>query len=189
MARTSLLPLAGAGALGFLIAVLSAAWSWDDSLILAVGVSAAFIYVMIVAPVALVERTRVEHDISASDSALDASQEEVGPQREAEEQVVSALGHAAAEMGSHERQALRSAVGQLPYPERRILELRYGLAGERMTIEAIAEDLGMTSNWVRKSEQTALQKLGRALYEALAADSPASDSELEPGARRRNVGT
>jgi RNA polymerase primary sigma factor len=59
---------------------------------------------------------------------------------------------------------VRSAVADLPERERRIVELRYGLAdGEVWSLEAIARQLGVTRERVRQLERTALARLQQSL--------------------------
>jgi len=59
---------------------------------------------------------------------------------------------------------VRAAVSDLPERERRIVELRYGLAdGEIWALEAIAKELGVTRERVRQLERNALKKLQDAL--------------------------
>lgn len=59
---------------------------------------------------------------------------------------------------------LRSDVGAaldaLPWRERRLLELRYGLAGEEpLTLEQIGQQLGITRERVRQIEMSTLLRL------------------------------
>jgi RNA polymerase primary sigma factor len=58
------------------------------------------------------------------------------------------------------RQAVREALGALPEMERRVLELRFGFAGEQQSLEAIEQELGISRERVRKLEQRALAHLG-----------------------------
>ncbi len=59
-------------------------------------------------------------------------------------------------------EALGRAVGQLPERERRVLTLRYGLAGhEPRSLEAIGRELGVTRERVRQIEAEALERLAR----------------------------
>jgi RNA polymerase primary sigma factor len=56
--------------------------------------------------------------------------------------------------------ALAAALDELPARERRVIELRFGLAdGEEKTIEAIAKELGITSDRVHQLEDDALRRL------------------------------
>jgi len=59
------------------------------------------------------------------------------------------------------RDAVRSALAELPADERRILELRFGLAGdgESASLEAIGAELGMSPSRVRQLERKALDEL------------------------------
>ena len=62
------------------------------------------------------------------------------------------------------RQAVRDIVKQLPERERRVVELRFGLAdGETWALEAIGRELGLTRERVRQLESSALAKLQRGL--------------------------
>ncbi len=61
------------------------------------------------------------------------------------------------------KQRLRRALEQLPARERRILELRYGLAGKPHTLEAIGHELGLTRERIRQLEQQALTRLAAEL--------------------------
>jgi RNA polymerase primary sigma factor len=62
------------------------------------------------------------------------------------------------------RQAVRDIVTQLPERERRVVELRFGLAdGETWALEAIGRELGLTRERVRQLESSALAKLQRGL--------------------------
>ena len=74
----------------------------------------------------------------------------------------------AADMGeevilSLRRDAIRRAVGELPKPEREVVELRFGLNGdpEPQTQAAVARRLGLTQSEVRRIEQRALADLAR----------------------------
>jgi RNA polymerase primary sigma factor len=77
----------------------------------------------------------------------------------------------AAEEVMRER-AVSDALDCLSSLERRVLQLRYGLAGERAhTLPAIGKELGITANRARIVEMTALERLsgipeGRALQDA-----------------------
>ena len=57
------------------------------------------------------------------------------------------------------RHRLRTALGLLPPGQRRILELRYGLAGEARTVNEIAHELALPRERVRLLEAAALQRL------------------------------
>ena len=62
------------------------------------------------------------------------------------------------------RQAVRKVVAQLPERERRVVELRFGLAdGETWPLESIGKELGLTRERVRQLEASALSKMHRAL--------------------------
>jgi RNA polymerase primary sigma factor len=58
-------------------------------------------------------------------------------------------------------EALRTALTRLPEDERRVLELRYGLAGDQrpQTLEQVVERLGVSRNRVRKLEAEGLRHL------------------------------
>jgi RNA polymerase primary sigma factor len=58
-------------------------------------------------------------------------------------------------------ETLRKALGELPERERRVLQLRYGLEGDRepMSLEAIGRELGITRERVRQIEANALETL------------------------------
>ena len=59
-------------------------------------------------------------------------------------------------------EALRSALGELPDRERRVVELRYGIAGSEPTpLREIGRQLGITPERVRQIESRALGRLGR----------------------------
>jgi RNA polymerase primary sigma factor len=60
-------------------------------------------------------------------------------------------------------QAVREALAGLPELERRVLELRFGFAGEHRSLEAIESELGMSRARVRGLEQQALARLGTEL--------------------------
>ncbi len=58
---------------------------------------------------------------------------------------------------------LREAVAKLPEREQHVIELRYGLRGDRdpMSLEMIGRDLGLTRERVRQIETKALERLAR----------------------------
>jgi RNA polymerase primary sigma factor len=59
-------------------------------------------------------------------------------------------------------EALRSALGELPERERKVVELRYGIAGSEPTpLREIGRQLGITPERVRQIESRALGRLGR----------------------------
>jgi RNA polymerase primary sigma factor len=67
-----------------------------------------------------------------------------------------------------ERAALRAALEQLPYRDRRVIELRHGLWGEQpQTLDQVARAMGLTRERIRQLETTALRRLA-ALPEAAA---------------------
>ena len=57
------------------------------------------------------------------------------------------------------RSSVRTALLTLPENERRVLELRFGFAGEQQTLDAIAGELGMSRERVRQLEQAGLARL------------------------------
>ena len=60
---------------------------------------------------------------------------------------------------SRRGQTIRKALDTLPERERRILELRYGLAGEPQTLEAVGHVLELTRERIRQLEHQALARL------------------------------
>jgi RNA polymerase primary sigma factor len=58
------------------------------------------------------------------------------------------------------RQAVRTALAELPELERRVVELRFGFGGEQQSLEAIERELGMSRERVRKLERQAFARLG-----------------------------
>jgi RNA polymerase primary sigma factor len=69
------------------------------------------------------------------------------------------------------RSAVHSALAELSEPERRLVELRFGIGGEQHSLEAISKELGLTRERVRKLEGEALAKLAGRL-DALAPLDP-----------------
>jgi RNA polymerase primary sigma factor len=59
--------------------------------------------------------------------------------------------------------AVREALATLPELERRVLELRFGFAGEHRSLEAIERELGMSRARVQGLERQALKRLGTEL--------------------------
>ena len=57
------------------------------------------------------------------------------------------------------KQGVRRGLEALPERERRILEFRFGFAGDPWTLEAIGEELGLTRERVRQLESQALTRL------------------------------
>ena len=75
------------------------------------------------------------------------------------EDLYSAAPHEAVAATLRERD-VKAALASLPWRERRVLELRYGLSGEEpMTLEAIGVEVGVTRERVRQIESRALLKL------------------------------
>jgi RNA polymerase primary sigma factor len=64
------------------------------------------------------------------------------------------------------RGEVRRAIATLPERERRIIELRFGVGGEPVALEAIGKELGITRERVRQLEREALEKLEDELAEA-----------------------
>ena len=65
----------------------------------------------------------------------------------------------AAEIGLRD-QALRDLLDQLSYRERRVLELRYGLRGEKpRTLDELGRMFNVTRERIRQVENQSLQKL------------------------------
>ncbi len=75
------------------------------------------------------------------------------------------------------RAAVHSALAELPERERRVLELRFGLATEPMSLDAIAAELGMSRERVRQLEGAALRSLAGDLR-SLAGDTMEEGGEL-----------
>ena len=57
------------------------------------------------------------------------------------------------------RQEIRRAVAALPDDERRVLELRFGFAGEPASLEAISREIGVTRERVNQLQQEAFARL------------------------------
>ncbi len=57
------------------------------------------------------------------------------------------------------RGSVRAALQTLPENERRVLELRFGFAGEQQTLDAIAQELGLSRERIRQLEQAGLAQL------------------------------
>jgi RNA polymerase primary sigma factor len=57
------------------------------------------------------------------------------------------------------RGSVRAALQALPENERRVLELRFGFAGEQQTLDAIAQELGLSRERIRQLEQAGLAQL------------------------------
>jgi RNA polymerase primary sigma factor len=73
---------------------------------------------------------------------------------------------------SLQRLEVRRALRKLPEPERRVLELRFGLDGDAQPLEAIGKELGISRERVRQVESAAMSRLAELLggVEALADD-------------------
>jgi RNA polymerase primary sigma factor len=67
--------------------------------------------------------------------------------------------------------AVRQAVERLPERERRVVELRFGLDGEPMGLEAIGRELDISRERVRQLERSALERLAGELESVVAADA------------------
>ena len=61
--------------------------------------------------------------------------------------------------GALRRGSVRAALQALPENERRVLELRFGFAGEQQTLDAIAQELGLSRERIRQLEQAGLAQL------------------------------
>jgi RNA polymerase primary sigma factor len=75
---------------------------------------------------------------------------------------------------SMKRQTVQKALAQLPERQRRIVELRYGFAGETISLEAIGKELGITRERVRQLERDALSRLEHELDGVVTADDLAN---------------
>ena len=64
------------------------------------------------------------------------------------------------------RREVREAISALPERQRRIIELRFGIGGDPMALEAIGKELGITRERVRQLEAEALARLQDELAEA-----------------------
>jgi len=64
---------------------------------------------------------------------------------------------------THRRETVRAALRELPDPERRILELRFGFDGEQQPLDAIGRELGLTRERVRQLESQGLARLAEEL--------------------------
>ena len=62
-----------------------------------------------------------------------------------------------------ETEALHSLLSGLSERERHVLELRYGLDGDELSLRQVGEQLGLSGERVRQLEQRALAKLGAAM--------------------------
>jgi RNA polymerase primary sigma factor len=75
---------------------------------------------------------------------------------------------------SLKRQTVQRALARLPERQRRIVELRYGFAGETTSLEAIGKELGITRERVRQLERDALDRLEHELDGVVTADDLAN---------------
>jgi RNA polymerase primary sigma factor len=66
------------------------------------------------------------------------------------------------------RDQVREVIARLPERERRIVELRFGFAGDPWTLEAIGKELGLTRERVRQLESDSLTRLQSILADQLA---------------------
>jgi RNA polymerase primary sigma factor len=67
---------------------------------------------------------------------------------------------------SLERLGIRRSVASLPEPERRVVELRFGLDGDPQPLESIGKELGISRERVRQLEADALEQLADELGDA-----------------------
>ena len=120
--------------------------------------------------------------ISLQKPVGDAEQSEFG-QFIADEQAESPYDRAVESL-THE--ALRKALKNLGYRERRVIELRYGLNGERpRTLDEVGRTFNVTRERIRQIEHHSLTKLQK-LHEA---DTQHDDGEPAPGFALRTLGT
>ena len=120
--------------------------------------------------------------ISLEKPVGDADQSEFG-QFIADEQAESPYDRAAESL-AHE--ALRKALENLGYRERRVLELRYGLNGEHpRTLDEVRRTFNVTRERIRQIEHHSLTKLQK-LHEA---ETKHDDVELAPGFALGTLGT
>jgi RNA polymerase primary sigma factor len=83
------------------------------------------------------------------------------------------------------KQALRDALENLSYRERRVLELRYGLGGEHpRTLDEVGRTFNVTRERIRQIENQSLKKL-QTLPEA---QQLRDDVEIASGYPRRRIG-
>jgi RNA polymerase primary sigma factor len=75
---------------------------------------------------------------------------------------------------SLKRQTVQKALARLPERQRRIVELRYGFAGETTSLEAIGKELGITRERVRQLERDALDRLEHELDGVVTGDDLAN---------------
>jgi RNA polymerase primary sigma factor len=107
------------------------------------------------------------------DEALDAAEANVSLNRavgsDGEGELGDLFGDPTAEDPEEEageslrRRAVREAVARLPERERRIVELRFGFAGESASLESIGQELGLTRERIRQLEQNAMARLAAEL--------------------------
>ena len=120
--------------------------------------------------------------ISLEKPVGDADQSEFG-QFIADEQAESPYDRAVESL-THE--ALRKALENLGYRERRVLELRYGLNGEHpRTLDEVGRTFNVTRERIRQIEHHSLTKLQK-LHEA---ETQHDDAELAPSFALRTLGT
>jgi RNA polymerase primary sigma factor len=74
-------------------------------------------------------------------------------------------------LGAIDIEALHSVLAGLSERERHVLELRYGLDGDELSLRQVGERLGLSGERVRQLERRALAKLGAAMGAEEDADS------------------
>jgi RNA polymerase primary sigma factor len=102
------------------------------------------------APVSLNQRVGVEDEGELGDLFSDPTADD--PAEEA--------------LQSLERLGIRRSVSSLPEPERRVVELRFGLDGDPQPLESIGKELGISRERVRELEADALAQLADELGDA-----------------------
>ena len=84
------------------------------------------------------------------------------------------------------KEALKEALENLSYRERRVLELRYGLGGEHpRTLDEVGRTFNVTRERIRQIENQSLKKLQSSARPRSCARSPSAAKEFEPPGRYR----